>query len=127
MRKHHRKIQRGSVSYSMIFVVVFLAVVSGNLTTHFIELKIVERATSRALHKANEQARLASEKHAERQLMLQRQSQAERSRSPTGVKLNRACQDWTNADKANKTQTTTEGRLRHCKNYEEFIQTGKIP
>lgn len=127
MSNYHRKIQSGSVSYLMIFVVVFLAVVSGNLTTHFIELKLVERAVSKALEMANDEARVATEQRAERQLMLQRKSQAERSRSSTGVKLNRACLDWTNADEQNKTQTTAEGRRRHCKNYDEFIRTGKLP
>ncbi len=111
----------------MLFIVVFLAVVSGNLTTHYIELKLAARTADQALQKPNERTQQASARQKEQNLIRQRQSQVQRARSKTGVKLQRACQDWTQADKDNKTQTTAAGRTRHCKDYEVFIKTGKVP
>ncbi|BCO30732.1 hypothetical protein TspCOW1_08350 [Thiohalobacter sp. COW1] len=117
----------GSVNYLLLFVIILIAVVIGNLASDWIELKWVEYQTAQAMSSLNDEMKGAAQEWHQRKLRHQRQTQEERKRSATGVKLERACTDWTRADEEYNSYTTQTGREKHCTNYRKFIQSGIIP
>ncbi|BAZ94203.1 triphosphoribosyl-dephospho-CoA synthetase [Thiohalobacter thiocyanaticus] len=117
----------GSVNYLLLFVIILMAVVIGNLASDWIELKWVEHQTAQAISAFNDEINDAAQEQRQRNLRLQHQTQEERKRSPTGVKLERVCTDWMRADEEYDSYTTQTGREKHCTNYRKFIQSGIIP
>lgn len=110
--------------YGALFLVITLGVAAGNLASSLVQTAIAAYGVRQVAVAAQQQMqdRLAREQDAAAQRRAQ--AVAQRTASPQGMALARACEDWRRAERDMPNHTTTTETRRHCDRYARFVETG---
>lgn len=132
-----RATQTGKITYFGLLLTITLGVAAGNLLSSGIKMAYFAWMAGEAVKEIRAgpmapPAFVAPDPAAEAQREAARQAREretrqQRAKSPTGKKLLQACTDWTRAQQEHDTYTTRTERERHCKAYERYLASGRVP
>ncbi len=126
------------INYFALLILIILGVAIGNLTSNWVTAKYLEAEVkktsveiSKALSKKPKNTQQTIKKLVEpikfKNVANQEQVSNQRKLDDNGIRLAKTCNEWKVAHKDMNTQTSERGMIKHCEQYQEYVNTGTLP
>jgi hypothetical protein len=130
-RRSFDNIEDDEPSYLIWFLLIFLAVTLGNLTSNYITAKVAEYQLMQAVGEAAKQSAAViqqmQQRTAEQQAHYAQQQRQQRVSSPIGITLDRECSEWTQNHVQTKSTYAATEKNKRCGQLQHYIDTGTVP